>query len=138
MSALVGKAELNFEPKMAVALDAVAKTATPDNMRPELGYLSQLTFKPTEWRYLVRLSAAPTAGSVAITLYAGGEIIRSEVVSLNGVTVISNRVKVSLANVSGEVPLSVEVDVTSAADTGITATIDSIVAVDQPLTLIGC
>jgi hypothetical protein len=138
MSALVGKAELNFEPKMLVVMDAVANTLTPENMRPTLGYLSQLTFKPTEWRYLVRLSAAPSQGSLTIVLYAGGEIVRSETVALNGLTIISNRVGVSLANVSGETQLHVQANVTVAANSGITATVDSIVAVDQPLVLIGC
>lgn len=138
MSALAGKAVLPFEPKMKALMDAIGVTDTPQNLRPNLGPLSLLKYKPSRWRYLLRLSAAPTVGSVEIKLLSGTTVIRSEAFSLVGATTLSNNVAVDLSQVSGESDLSVRVDVTAAADAGITATLDSVVDVEQPLTIAGC
>lgn len=138
MTVFAGKAVLPFEPKMAVNMAAIAATATPANLQPNLGPLAALTYKPTRMRYLIRLSAAPTVGAATLNLKAGETVIRAEAVSLVGVTTISNSVAVDLSSVAGETPLSVELDVTAAADAGITATLDAVLDVEQPVTLTGC
>jgi hypothetical protein len=138
MSTLAGKTRLMLEPKMAVAMDAVAVTETHESLTVSLGPLSQLRYKPANWSYLLRLSAAPTTGNVTFSLMAAGSVIRSESVALNGVTAVGNTSAVDLSNVSGETQLIMRVDVTSAADGGITGTVDSLIDVDQPVILSGC
>ena len=138
MSVLAGKTIIPMEPKMKFLADAVGTTATPDSLAGELGPLSVLTYKPAKFQYLVRLSAAPTVGSLTVRLKAGATVIRSEVIPLNGVTVVGNSVGVSLAEVAGETPLTVEADITAAADAGITGTLDAFVSIDQPVALTGC
>lgn len=138
MTAIAGKSVLPFEPKMNVAMDAIAATDTPENLRPTLGPLSQLTYKPTTWAYLVRLSANPTIGTAEVKLLAGATVIRTDSYALNGVASLSNRVSVDLSQVSGEQPLNVQINVTAAADAGITATVDSVVDVETPVSVTGC
>ncbi|WP_375191231.1 hypothetical protein [Marinobacter sp.] len=138
MTVMAGNTHLGFEPKMATSLDAIGQTATPENMRPKLGPLANVQYKPCMWRYLVRLSAAPTTGAVNIKLMAGETVIRSEALAINGVTVISNKSPVDMSQVAGETDLRVELDVTAAADAGISATVDSYIEVEQPLFQIGC
>lgn len=137
MSKFAGVSELMF-PAMPVNMAAVAQTQTDANMRPRLGPLAVLDYKPTEWRYLLRLSSAPTQGSATVKLFADDALIASDVVALNGNSTISNRMAVNVANVAGESRLSVAVDVTAAANAGITATLDSVVSVEQPVVLSGC
>lgn len=138
MTTLAGKSQFVFEPKMSVAADAVAATDTPENLRPTLGPLAQLSYKPASWAYLVRFSATPTQGAADIKLMAGATVIRSDSVSFNGNSLISGAVAVDLSQVAGETPLRVEIDVTSAADAAITATVDSTVSVEQPVVVSGC
>lgn len=138
MTIIANKTDIQFEPKQAVDLATVAATETPENIKPNLGNLASLDYKPTEWRYLLRLSAAPTQGSATIKLKAGTVVIASETVSLNGITTASNRRMIALSGVKGEDRLSVEVDVTAAADAGITGTIDSTLSIDHPVVSAGC
>lgn len=138
MSVLAGITSLCFEPKMGVLLDAIAVTGTPENLRPRMGPLANLTYKPANWRYMVRLSAAPTSGSVTIRLLAGETVIQTKTQAISGLTEISDRRPVDLSAVAGEAELRVELDVTVAANAGITATLDSYVDVEQPLTITGC
>lgn len=138
MTVLAGITNLGFEPKMGAAMDAVATTATPINMQPKLGPLANLSYKPTSWRYLVRLSSAPTVGTASVRLMAGATVIKSQDLAIVGATAISDNVPVNMSAVAGETPLSVEVDVTGAADAGITATVDAWLDIEQPLTITGC
>jgi hypothetical protein len=137
MAKFAGISELTFHP-LAVVMDAVAETQTDVNMRPKLGPLATLDYKPTEWRYLLELSATPTQGSATITLYSDGAVVASETVALSGNQTISNRTQVAVSAIAGESRFSVGVDVTSAADAGITATLHSVVSVEQPTVLSGC
>lgn len=123
---------------MKFLADAVGSTQTPESFAGELGPLSALTYKPAKFKYLVRLSAAPTGGSLTVRLLAGETVIRADVIPLTGVTLVSNAVSVSLAQVAGETPLTVEAEITTAADAGITGTLDAQVVIDQPVTLTGC
>ncbi|WP_300499027.1 hypothetical protein [Marinobacter sp.] len=132
------KSGLQFEPKMSVAMDATGQTGTPENFQPDLGPLANMKYKRTSWRYLVRLSSAPTTGDANIELLAGGTVIKSVAVSLSGATVISANTKVDLSAVAGETPIICRVDVTGAADAGIKATVDSVVDVESPLITGGC
>lgn len=138
MSVVAGKTFLPFEPKMPVPMDTVAQTDTPENMRPTLGALSQLTYKPTTWRYMVKMSAAASQGTAEITLLAGATVIRTDTYQLSGLFTFSNQVPVDLSQVQGEQPLSTRVNVTAAADAEITATVDSVVDVETPLSVTGC
>ena len=135
---MAAKTDLCFESLMPVEMDTVAETQTHENLRPRLGPLSQLSYKLAEWRYRVKLSATPTTGNVTIKLVNGTTVIRSESFSLNGISEFSNRVNVDVSPVTGEAELSVLVDVTASADAGTTATVDSVLSVDVPMTVIGC
>jgi hypothetical protein len=137
MAKLAGVSELNFG-ALAVAADSVAETETDTNMRPRLGPVASLEFKPTEWRYLVVFDQAPTQGDGTVKLYADGTLIASEAVAFNGNKTISNRVSVPVSAVSGEARLSVAMDVSTAADAGRVAEVQSILAVEQPLLISGC
>ena len=134
MSAFAGKSNLIFEPAMPVDLSQTGETSTNDDMAPNLGPLSQLTYKPARLKYLIRADGAATA---QLKLTAGGaEIMATEVETVDGV--ISGQVPVSLAGVTGEAPLRVVVDVTAAGAAGETATIDAVLDVEQPLTIMNC
>lgn len=130
---IAGKNELNFEPKMPVVMDALGETETPTNMRPIQGPLVAYRYKPTTWRYNVRLSAAPTTGNAILNLKANGVVIKSVTLALNGVTQFDGQTSVSLSGVDGDAPLSVSLNVSAAFDGGITAQVDSIVSCDIPL-----
>lgn len=138
MSIVAGKSRIAFEPKMSVAMDAVAIHGTPQALRPTLGPLANVRYKPTRWVYLAQLSAVPTQGEADIKLMAGQTVIASQTVTLNGVSTFSLETAVDMSQVAGETQLRVEVDVTAAADAGITATLDSFVDIEQPLTQYGC
>ncbi len=138
MSIVAGKSVLPFEAKMAVLLDAVATNDTPKVLRPTLGPLAQLQYKPCRFKYLVRLSSAPTSGAANIELVAGETVVFSQSVSLNGLTEIANDVAVDLSQVAGETELKTRVDVTATADAGITAEVDSALAVETPVSVTGC
>ena len=137
MPKFAGISELTFYP-LNVNMAAVAATEHNINMRPRLGSLAILDYTPTEWRYLLALSAAPTTGNVTIALKSDGAVVASEVVALSGNSTISNRLQVPVSAIAGEARLSCEVDVTAAADAGITGVFHSVVSVEQPVTLTGC
>lgn len=138
MTTVAAKSNLVFEPKMSVALDATGQTETPAEFCPDLGQLANLRYKRTSWRYLMRLSAAPTTGMAKVELVAGATVIKSVTVALSGVTQVSGNTAVDLSAVAGETPLVCRVDVTGAADAGITATVDSVVDVESPLIASSC
>ncbi|MDX1800398.1 MAG: hypothetical protein R3303_05660 [Marinobacter sp.] len=138
MSVFAGKTLFYFEPKMAVNLAAVAQTETPTQMQIGLGPLSQLSYKPATFRYLIRLSAATAAGAATLELKAGGTVLKSIPVDLTTATVIEGQAGITLAGVAGEAELSVNLNVTTAADAGTTATVDTVLAVEQPTVVTGC
>jgi len=138
MSTFAGKLQLAFEPKMAVLMDSVAVTATPENMRPSLGPVASLAYKPSRLHYLLRLSAPPTTGAATLILKASDVVVATRTLAITGATVISEAVSIDVSQVSGEAELRIEVDVSSAADSGIFATVDAFISVDQPLIISGC
>ncbi len=138
MTALAGKTELNFEPKMGVALDAVATTGTPDSLTNSLGPLVQLNYRPARFKFHARTDQAPTQGAAEIRLMAGATVIYSQAVSLIGVTEITQDVAVDLLSLNGETPLKTEVEITTAADAGRTLTIDSRLEIAIPGVIAGC
>ncbi|WP_432209984.1 hypothetical protein [Marinobacter alkaliphilus] len=138
MSILAGKTQLNFEPKMPVALDTVATTSTPDAMATEIGPLVALNYRPARFQFLGRLDAQATQGEAVVKLTAGSTIVYSQTIALNGVTQFSNDVGVDLSGVNGETVLKTEVEVTSAANAGRTLQLDSRVEISVPGISTGC
>ena len=137
MSKFAGVSELNAG-RMTAALDATGTTITPEPLRPKLGPLAALDYTPVEFRYHAALSSAPSQGSVTVRLKADGTTIREETVDLNGVSELGNSIQVSLAGVDGAARLATEIEVTAAADSGITAELQSVIAVEQPVVISGC
>lgn len=137
MAKLAGVSELNFG-RTSVAADAVAETGTDTNMQPRLGPVASLDYKPTEWRYLIVFDQAPIQGDGTVKLLADGAVVASEAVAFNGNKTISNRLSVPVSAVTGEARLSVALEVTTAADAGRTAEVQSVLAVEQPLMIAGC
>jgi len=138
MSIFAGKIRLPFEPKMAIAMDAVAQTQTPDPIRPTLGTLAALRYTPAKFAYNLKLSTAPTTGAATVRLYAGATEVASASVAIVGTTEIGASFDVDLSDVKGQAKLSAAVDVTGAADAGITATLDAFLDVDLPVVNSGC
>ena len=137
MSKFAGISELNLG-ALTAALDATGTTATPEPMRAKLGPLSALDYTPVEWRWHLSLSSAPTQGSATVRLMADGTTLRSATVDLNGVSETGNAEQVSVSGVDGAARLYLEIEVTAAADAGITADAQSVVAVEQPVIVSGC
>ena len=69
---------------------------------------------------------------------ASDVVVATRTLAITGATVISEAVSIDVSQVSGEAELRIEVDVSSAADSGITATVDAFISVDQPLIISGC
>jgi len=138
MSVSAGKTSLGFEPKMAVLMDATGTTVTPEGVRPTLGYLANLQYKPASFGFLLRLSSAPTVGAATVELVAAGVVIKTITLNIIGQTEISSVGGVILSAVTGEADISARVVVGTAADSGITATLDAVLYVDVPLTVSGC
>ncbi|MFL1484895.1 hypothetical protein [Marinobacter sp. LN3S78] len=138
MSIFAGKLHFPFEPKMAVALDATGETRTPDILRPSLGSLAVLQYKPAKLAFHMILSDEPTSGAATVKVYAGESELATVAVTLEGNSVISGSTDIDLSTVRGQTALSVSVDVTGAADAGITATLDAVLGVDLPVVQSGC
>ena len=138
MSTYTGKTRFGFEPKMSVAMDSTGVTRTPVALRPSLGPLAMLAYKPSRVKALVKLSSAPTTGTAVFVLYAGETQILAASMSINGVTEIAIDSGVDLSSVAGEAELSVGIDVASAADAGITAEVTGYLDVEQPVAQTGC
>lgn len=138
MTVLAGKTQLNFEPKMIAALDAVATTSTPDSLATNLGPLVQLRYRPARFKFHARTDQAPIQGEVVIKLTAGSQEIYTQTVNLNGVTEITQDVAVDLLSLNGETPIKTVVEVTSAADAGRSLQIDSRLEIDVPGITSGC
>lgn len=138
MSVFAGKIRLPFEPKMAVAMDAVQQTQTPEAIRPTLGTLAALRYTPARIAYNLKLSSAPTTGAATVRIFAGATEIASSSVAIVGATEIGGSFDVDVSEVKGQTKLSAAVDVTSAADAGITATLDAFLDVDLPVVNSGC
>jgi len=131
---VAGINEVSFEPKMPVKMDATGETETPQNMRPVQGPLVNLRYKPTQWRYNVRFSQAPTVGAATLELRANGQVIKTVTINPVGVTQFDGATRVDLSGVSGDATLSVALVVSTAADAGVTAQVDSVVSFEIPLT----
>ena len=138
MSTLAGKSVFSFEPKLAVVMDATGTTATPAALAAKLGPLSQLNYKPSTFGYVLRLSSAPTTGTADVRLMAGATEVASFTISLSGATLMSDSAAVDLSAVSGDAVITAEIEVTAAADAGITGTLDTQLDVEQPLIISGC
>jgi hypothetical protein len=137
MAKFAGVSELVFL-GLSKAADSVGSEQTDINMRPRLGPLASLDYKPSEWRYLVVFSSVPTGGNATIKLLQDGALIASEAVALNGNATISNRRSVPVSAVSGEAQLSVEIEITTGSNAGVVATVHSVLSVEQPLAISGC
>jgi hypothetical protein len=136
---LAGINELNFEPKMAVDLAAVATTSTPTTLRPYLGPLSELNFIPARCRFYGRLNQQATGGAVVVSLKTeAGTLVKSWTFDITNQTDFGADDRVNLSNIAGADNLVIEVDVQTAAQAGTTATVDAFVVVELPLTISGC
>lgn len=138
MSIFAGKLRFPFEPKMPVQMDEAGETKTPEVLRPTLGTLAALSYKPTRFAFNVRLSGAPTTGTATVRLYAGAGVVASASVGIVGVTEVGGVIDVDLSEVAGETKLAAALEVNAAADVGITATVDAVLDVDLPITQSGC
>lgn len=138
MATYTGKTRIGFLPRMAVAMDATGVTLTPDALKATLGPLAALDYKPTRLKAYVTLSSAPTTGAAKVVLYNGASEIKSVSLSITGVTEIAVDAGVDLSAVSGDGELSVGVDVTAAADAGITAEMTAYLDIEQPVAQTGC
>jgi len=138
MSTYTGKTRFGFEPKMSVVMDAAGVTRTPLALRPSLGPLAMLAYKPARVKALVKLSSAPTTGTVQFELYANDAAIMTRSMSINGVTEIAIDQAIDLSAVAGEAELSTGLNVTAAADAGITAEVTAYLDVEQPVAQTGC
>ncbi len=135
---LAASNNLMFEPGMPVDMAAVQAKTSNQAINPRLGPLWAVQFKISTYKYMVRLSSAPTQGAASIKLMAGATVISETSLTLNGETVIAGAVPVDLSQVAGETELKTVVDVTGAADAGITAKVDSWLTVEVPVTVSGC
>ncbi|WP_027331086.1 hypothetical protein [Marinimicrobium agarilyticum] len=135
MSIVAGITELNFEPKMALALDSVAETRTVEAYRPRLGPLANVIYKPCRLKYLVRLSATSATGVATLKIYKGET--EAAVISLPlDQAIISGEKELQIENVGGSVDWSVSVDVTTAGDAGVTATLDAKMCIETPASIV--
>lgn len=138
MSMTAGKSRVPFEPKMQVLADAAATTETPENLRFELGSIANLSYKPARFTYHLRTDDTPTQGVAEVRLVAGQSTLRTEVIDLNGVDSYGNTSGIDLSGIEGQTQLSVEVEITSAADAGRVITIDAFLDIEQPPIITGC
>jgi hypothetical protein len=130
---------LHFGGRSNVDMTLVQSNPTVDVMRPRLGPLWAVQFKNSVFKYTVRLSGgAVTQGAGNIKLMAGNTEISSSLVNFNGQTEINGAVAVDLSQISGEALLTIDMEVTSAANAGITAEITGFVVIELPVTISGC
>lgn len=135
------KTDLVFEPGLssAVPLDAVAAPyVTPPAHRCELGDLARLRYVTGVFRYRVRLSNASAVGAAVIRITDGVNVVASSDIDLSSGAEINGRAPAALSLVNGSDQLRVELDVTEAADAGVTAEIAGVLAVTHPVIIGGC
>ena len=138
MSIYAGKIRLPFEPKMPVKLDVAGVTRTPTPLRPTLGTLSVLRYKPCRVAFWVKYSAQPTTGSASLNLYAGEEVIASASLDVVGAIASGGAFDVDLSSIAGETKLSVGYDVDGVGDDNITVEVDAYLDIDLPIMQSGC
>jgi len=135
---LAASSALIFEPAMPVDMATVKVNTSLEAVNPRLGPLWAIQFKICTMRYVVRLSAAPTQGEGLLKLVAGSVVIHESSINFSGNSVISLAIPVDLSQVAGESELKAVLEVTAGADAGITATLDSWLTVEVPVTISGC
>lgn len=132
MTTIANKVQLNFEPRMPVALDATGDTETLEALRVRLGGLSLIRYKPAKLEYIAR--TAGTAAGATLKLMNGQTVVASRTLDLSG-TVSADSFDVDLSEVSGEAGLSVMVTVDSAGGASESLELDARLTI-EPITAI--
>jgi len=134
---IASKSQFQLEPKMTAAADVIGTTATAETLRPTLGPVSALAYKPATLTYNVKWSQQPTTGAATVRLVAGSATLYEKAISVVNVSEYGQNAPIDLGGVTGQEPIRVELEMTQAADAGITATIDAALYVETPLTIAG-
>lgn len=139
MTATANKSRLPLEPSVTgLALDTTgAKHTTATAYQVELGSVAELLYKRGEVLYKLALSAASAAGAATLTFKAGAATLRTISLDLTSSQVLTGREVVSLAGLEGTQGISATLTVDTAADAGVTATLDTHLDVEIPL-VSGC
>lgn len=129
-----------FEPApAAVALDAVAVAyTTPAVWALKLSGLAHLQVLEGRLVYDLKLSGSATTGTALVKLKTGSTVLAIETVTLSNASELSGVLDVDLTGVNGAAPLVLEVEITAAADAGLTAVPNAALDLIGPLVVSGC
>lgn len=128
-----------FDPIPAtLALDATGlQYETPVPLKENLADLSQLSYLRGKVAYHLKLSGASGTGATEVKLMAGTTELASEVVDLTAGTDLSGSFDVDLFGISGAAVLSIQVNGTTAAGAGITASFAAKLTCTHPVVVLG-
>lgn len=140
MSASAGVSRIDLEPLVTgLAMDTTGlKHSTANPYRCRLGSVSELLYKRGSGVFKLKLSSAPTTGTVTVRFQLGTKILASKVLDLSGGSIeYMDTLDISLAGAEGTQEVLAQVEVDAAADGGITADFHAGVNIEIPL-VAGC
>lgn len=134
------KTVLPFQPGLsnAVAVDAVAEAyITPADFRETLGDLARLSYLKARAAYRVELSGASAGGTAEVILRHGSTDIVLATLDLSTGTTFTGASAVDLSALAGATEMALVLNVTAAADAGVTAQVAGKLELEHPVVIAG-
>jgi hypothetical protein len=141
MSSFTTKTVQPLEPGVSgVALDSVGIAhETAQAFGATLEDLAMLAYRRGKARFKLKLSTASTAGAATVRFLAGSVQVGTKDIAIGGAgAAIMDTLDLNLGGVAGETPITMQVEMTTAADAGVTAEVYGRVEVSTPLVVSGC